>query len=297
MLWRGWYVANERFDDEGYSGSTTARPALRRLVQQIRAGEVHRVIVYRLDRFTRRLADWAKLAELLEEHSVGLTVVAGSINIESGAMARMQLNLLATFAELEREMIGERLADARAAKKARGMRAAGRVPLGYTTNPSTRQLVINEMEAATVRWFFEEAARGRPTGKLVEEANLRSLPGKADKPTTWSSRAVLRLLQNPTYAGRRPDGSPGAHQSLVPAELFDEVQQAITNRKTKEHFPRQKPPPLLDPFVLRGLVECELCGKTMTTSVHCRRISWRSSSTTRSETRRSSGRDPYRGFG
>lgn len=96
------------FDDEGFSGGNVERPALERLFARIRAGDVDRVIVYRLDRLTRRLADWALLARLFDHFGVGLTVVSGMLDVEGGSLARLQLDVLAIFAELERDMIGER---------------------------------------------------------------------------------------------------------------------------------------------------------------------------------------------
>lgn len=121
----------ERFDDEDQSGATVGRPALERLYSHIRDGDVDRVVVYRLDRLTRKLSDWALLAGILDQFSVGLTVLPGGIDLNAGSLARLQLNVLnvlATFAELECELIAERLRDARAIRRAHGKRAPGRVP-------------------------------------------------------------------------------------------------------------------------------------------------------------------------
>ncbi len=267
LAWRGWYPVGEHFDDEGYSGATIERPGLERLIARGQDGDLQRVIVYRLDRLTRKLTDWALLVRVFERFNVGLTVVHGAIDAEAGSLARLQLNLLATFAELERDMTGERLADARAAKKARGERAAGRVPLGYVTEPRTKQLVIAEEEAAIVRWFFTEAGGGKSTADLVTRANVLRLVAKNGKRGEWSTRAVLRLLQNPVYAGRRPDGAAAVHTALVPAELFERVQNAIAARKTRATTTRSKVDEREDPFLLRGLLICEACGRTMTTSM------------------------------
>lgn len=108
MAWRGWFVAGEHFDDEGQSGATTDRPGLAKLLRRIENGEVQRVIVYRLDRLTRRLVDWAKLADVFERHDIGLRVAHGAIDAEAGSLQRFQLNMLATFSEMEREMIAIR---------------------------------------------------------------------------------------------------------------------------------------------------------------------------------------------
>lgn len=263
--WELWYPIAERFDDEGESGATLERPGLAKLLQRIEEGDVRRVIIYRVDRLTRKLADLSRLAALFERHRVGLTVVAGSIDADAGSLAGLQVNMLATFAEWEREIIRERIADQRGAIKARGERSAGRVPLGYRTDRLTKQLVIDERAAVAVRWFFDETARGTKTNELVAKANKKKL---ADK--KWTSRTVLRLLTNPTYAGRRPDGAPGMHEPMIAPELFERVQTLIEGRRTRTPTKRsvRKSGEAIelerfDPFTLRGLLTCGTCGKVM----------------------------------
>lgn len=267
MAGNGWYPITEPFDDEGFSGATVQRPALERLFARLQDGDIHRLVVYRLDRFTRSVSDWAHLAQRLERFDVGLTVVRGAIDAGAGALANLQLNVLASFAELERSMIHERLSDARAAHQARGERFAGRVPLGYAPDPRTKQLVVVEAEAATVRQLFTEAATGVPASTLCANANALGLPGKNGKRGHWDARALLRLLQNPVYAGRRPDGSPGVHAPIIDDESFDKVQAIIASRRTRSPSKRTTVDPRIDPFILRGLLACEACGKTMTTSM------------------------------
>ncbi len=167
----GWHALDEHYDDEGYSGATMERPAFERLVDLIAARGVERVVVYRIDRLTRSLSDWARIRAMLNRREITLSVVSGSLDTDGGALARMQLSTLVVFAELEREMIGERLANARALRRANGLRTSGRVPLGYATEPRTKQLVVVEPEGAVVRWFFQETANGTTTAKLVELAN------------------------------------------------------------------------------------------------------------------------------
>jgi DNA invertase Pin-like site-specific DNA recombinase len=270
MAWRGWYPVGEHFDDEGFSGATVERPGLEKLFQRIREGDVKRVIVYRLDRLTRRLSDWALLVRVLQRFNVGLTVVHGAIDAEAGSLARLQMNMLATFAELERDLISERLADARAARKARGQRSAGRVPLGYATNPRSKQLVIAEEEAKTVRWFFEKAAAGMPPAELAVTANKIGLSTKLPSTAAWSPRSVLRLLRNKVYTGLRPDGSPGSHPPIVTATQFERAQKALAARRSRAPSKRAQFDPRQDPFILRGLVRCAACKKVMTTSMSTR---------------------------
>ncbi|MBX3130290.1 MAG: recombinase family protein [Polyangiaceae bacterium] len=176
--WEFWYPVAEHFDDEGESGATLERPGLAKLLRRVEEGDVRRVIVYRVDRLTRKLVDLARLAEFFERHHVGITIVSGNIDADAGSLAGLQVNMLATFAEWEREIIRERIADQRGAIKARGERSAGRVPLGYRTDRLTKQLVIDDRAAVTVRWFFDEAAKGTTTSDLVAKANKKQLAGK-----------------------------------------------------------------------------------------------------------------------
>jgi DNA invertase Pin-like site-specific DNA recombinase len=240
-------------------------PGLAKLLRRVEEGDVLRVIVYRVDRLTRKLTDLARLAEFLERHHVGLTIVSGNIDADAGSLAGLQVNLLATFAEWEREIIRERIADQRGAIKARGQRSAGRVPFGYRTDRLTKQLMIDETAAVTVRWFFEEASKGTSTSDLVAKANRKKLAGKQ-----WTSRTALRRLTNPTYAGRRPDGEPGMHAPIVAPELFERVQMLVQGRRMRTPTKRsergtdeQTAIEQLDPFRLRGLLTCGACGKVM----------------------------------
>jgi DNA invertase Pin-like site-specific DNA recombinase len=131
--WDYWSPIAERFDDEGESGATLERPGLAKLLRRIEEGDVRRVIVYRVDRLTRKLADLARLAEFFERHRVHLTIVDSNIDAHAGSLAGLQVNMLATFAECEREIIRERIADMRGTIKARGERSAGRVPSAVET--------------------------------------------------------------------------------------------------------------------------------------------------------------------
>lgn len=263
--WEFWYPVAEHFDDEGESGATLERPGLAKLLRRVEEGDVRRVIVYRVDRLTRKLTDLARLAEFFERHRVGLTIVSGNIDADAGSLAGLQVNMLATFAEWEREIIRDRIADQRGAIKARGERSAGRVPLGYRTDRLTKQLMIDEKAAVTVRWFFDEAAKGTTTSDLVAKANKKQLAGKQ-----WTSRTALRLLTNPTYAGRRPDGAPGMHEPIVAPDSFERVQMLVQGRRTRTPTKRgergtdeQTAIEQLDPFRLRGLLTCGACGKVM----------------------------------
>lgn len=159
LLSRGWTWCGVRYDDEGEAGERLDRPGLERLLRDVRAGIVDGIVVHRLDRLSRRLSHTAALLGELRDRGVHLAVVADPM-LGSSATDMLVLNILGSFAEFEREMIRERLADTRAAMKRKGLRVAGRVPYGYEIDPSTKQLVTVAREATRVRKIFAWACLG-----------------------------------------------------------------------------------------------------------------------------------------
>ena len=148
----GWVPVLESYDDGGYSGGTLERPALKRLMEDIKVGKVHIVVVYKIDRLTRALMDFSKLVEVFDQHGVTFVSITQSFNTTT-SMGRLTLNVLLSFAQFEREVIGERVRDKIAASKKKGMWMGGSPPLGYDIQ--FRQLVPNKAEANTVRHIFE----------------------------------------------------------------------------------------------------------------------------------------------
>ena len=263
---RDWVSVRESFDDEGESGATAERPGLERLLVAITEGRVERVVVHRLDRLTRSLSDWLRIYQTFRMHRVCLSVVHGDLHDTDDATTHLRLNILALFAELERDMIAERLRDSRAARRARGMRVAGRVPLGYLTDRTTKQLVVVPTEAETVRRMFANADAGDLPATIAARANEAGAADKDGKTGRWSAKAVLRILRNPVYAGVLSNSSPGVHAAVVSREVFDRVGAAIEGRRTRAPTRRPAVEGELDPFLLRGLLVCTSCGKRMTTS-------------------------------
>src|SRR6058998_1046259 len=147
----GWTLLRAKYDDGGFSGGDTDRPALQRLLEDVRAGKVDVIVVYKVDRLTRSLADFAKLVEMFDEHVVSFVSVTQSFNT-TNSMGRLTLNVLLSFAQFEREVIGERVRDKIAASKKKGMWMGGIAPLGYAIED--RKLVILHEEAETVRLIF-----------------------------------------------------------------------------------------------------------------------------------------------
>src|SRR6202046_5138817 len=148
----GWTLIRSRSDDGGYSGGSTERPDLQRLLDDIRARKIDVIVVYKVDRLTRSLADFAKLGELFDAHGVSFVSVTQQFN-SATSMARLTLNVLLSFAQFEREVTSERIRDKIAASKRKGMWMGGYVPLGYDLRD--RKVVINEVEAKTVREIFK----------------------------------------------------------------------------------------------------------------------------------------------
>src|SRR4051812_40509372 len=152
----GWLLLGDQYDDGGFSGGTLERPALKRLLADIEAAKIDIVVVYKIDRLSRSLMDFTKLVELFDRRNVTFVSVTQSFNTTT-SMGRLTLNVLLSFAQFEREVIGERIRDKHAASRRKGMWMGGFVPLGYRVE--NRKLIIEEKEAATVRTIFERFAK------------------------------------------------------------------------------------------------------------------------------------------
>jgi DNA invertase Pin-like site-specific DNA recombinase len=185
----GWRVLPARYDDGGLSGGSLERPALKRLIADIEAGAVDIVIVYKVDRLTRSLADFAKLTELLECHDASFVSVTQQFNT-STSMGRLTLNVLLSFAQFEREVAGERIRDKIAASKRRGMWMGGNPPLGYDV--LEKKLMINRAEARTVNHIFE---------RYVQLRSVAALKGELDADRIRSKQRSLK-------DGRKNGGKP-----------------------------------------------------------------------------------------
>ena len=240
----GWKVLPKRYDDGGFSGGSMERPALQRLLGDIRAGRIDIVVVYKIDRLTRSLADFARMVEVFEAHEVSFVSVTQAFNTTS-SMGRLTLNVLLSFAQFEREVTGERIRDKIAASKKKGMWMGGNVPLGYDRpTTGTHSLRLNTEEAATVRHIFRTY---RDLGSVYElerylrEAGISSKlsftrEGKAVGGRPFSRGALFHLLRNRVYLGEithRDQSYPGLHEQIVDPDLFDEVQDMLNANATR----------------------------------------------------------------
>jgi site-specific DNA recombinase len=203
----GWSVIPTLYDDGGYSGGTMDRPALQALLGDIQAGKVDVVVVYKIDRLTRPLFDFAKIVEIFDDHNASFVSVTQAFNTTT-SIGRLTLNALLSFAQFEREITGERIRDKFAASKKKGMWMGGNVPLGYDVKD--RRLVINESEAQTVRTIFGFYAELRSVAKVkaeVDRLRLRTkarifIHGQPGGALPFRTGHLYTILRNPLYVGQ-----------------------------------------------------------------------------------------------
>jgi len=227
----GWWLVRNRYDDGGISGATLERPALQQLMADIEAGRVDIVVVYKIDRLSRALMDFAKLVEVFDRNNVTFVSVTQSFNTTT-SMGRLTLNILLSFAQFEREVIGERIRDKFRASRSRGMWMGGHPPLGYQVKD--RKLIVNEAEAATVRMIFERFVKiGSATtlARALADEGVRTKLGRA------IDRGYLYLLlNNRTYIGEvahKGTAFPGEHQPIISRELWNKAHSILQESPRK----------------------------------------------------------------
>jgi site-specific DNA recombinase len=230
----GWRCLPARYDDGGFSGGSLERPALQRLLADIRQRQIDVVVVYKVDRLTRSLADFAKLVELFDVHTVSFVSVTQQFNTTT-SMGRLTLNVLLSFAQFEREVIGERVRDKIAASKRKGIRMGGPTPLGYDLD--NKKLVINKQEADRVRYVFRRYLELGSLSKLLADARAKNIRTKVRKRNGqprggvhFTRGALAYVLKNRVYVGdliHKDKYFPGEHEPVLDRALFDGVQQAI----------------------------------------------------------------------
>jgi site-specific DNA recombinase len=218
----GWILVPDRYDDGGFSGGTLDRPGLKRLLTDIEAGKVDVVVVYKIDRLSRSLMDFSRLVEVFDKHQVTFVSVTQSFNTTT-SMGRLTLNVLLSFAQFEREVIGERIRDKFAASRKRGMWMGGWAPLGYEVRD--RKLIVNEADAKLVRSIFQRFLKTGSATTLARELiaeNVRNKYGKlVDK------GILYKMLNNPVYIGaamHKGIAYPGEHTGIIDRKIWDKVQ-------------------------------------------------------------------------
>jgi DNA invertase Pin-like site-specific DNA recombinase len=231
----GWRMIKAHYDDGGLSGGTMERPALQRLLDDIRQKLVDTVVVYKVDRLTRSLSDFAKMVEIFDARSVSFVAVTQQFNTTT-SMGRLTLNVLLSFAQFEREVTGERIRDKIAASKRKGMWMGGLVPLGYEVRD--RQLVIEPSEAETVRQIFQrycELGSVRQLKQELDRSGIRSKVrvaknGNKSGGRSFSRGALYELLSNPIYIGEvrhKDTRHPGQHQPIVERAVWEKTDELL----------------------------------------------------------------------
>ncbi|MEG3155851.1 recombinase family protein [Sphingomonas sp. RB1R13] len=250
----GWELINELYDDGGWSGGNMARPGLKQLLTDVEADKVDVIVVYKVDRLTRSLADFARIVDTLDRAGASFVSVTQAFNTTS-SMGRLTLNVLLSFAQFEREVTSERIRDKVAASKRKGMWMGGPVPIGYRL--ADRKLVMNAEEARVVRTIFERYLAHRSMCSLADElaacgvrtkirqfSNGRTVGGIA-----FTTGPIAALLKNPVYIGKvAHDGKlyEGEHDGLIDEDLWHRVQSALaTNRRARRLGSRSRYPSLL----------------------------------------------------
>lgn len=226
----GWTLVPNHYDDGGFSGGTMNRPALKRLLADVQAGQIHVVVVYKVDRLTRALSDFAKIVEVLDAAKASFVSITQAFNTTT-SMGRLTLNVLLSFAQFEREVTGERIRDKIAASKKKGMWMGGPVPLGYDVRE--RKLLVNEDEARTVRLIFERHHAVQSLRALADDladlgvrSKVRTMrDGRVTGGCAYQAGALLHLLRSQIYVGKIRHGEhvyPGEHAAIIEQNMWDQ---------------------------------------------------------------------------
>jgi site-specific DNA recombinase len=259
----GWKLLADRFDDGGFSGGNMERPALHQLIELVKAGRIDIIVVYKIDRLTRSLTDFAKLAEVLDKHGVSFVSVTQQFNTTT-SMGRLMLNVLLSFAQFEREITGERIRDKIAASKKKGMWMGGVPPMGYDI--VGRQLAVNDRDAATIKRIFAlylEEGNVPALLERLERENIRTAARYSAKGNHYGNRPFTRghlykLLANPIYIGRVPHhdiSHRGQHAAIIDKATWDAVQTVLADNTQGPRSRRRRAAP--QTHLLEGLLHSE----------------------------------------
>lgn len=257
----GWTIVPDRYDDGGFSGGNMQRPGMRRLLADIAAGKVDIVLVYKIDRLTRSLADFAKIVEILDKAGASFVSITQSFNTTT-SMGRLTLNMLLSFAQFEREVTGERIRDKIAASKRKGMWMGGPVPLGYEVE--ARKLIVNPTEADLVRHIYRRYLEVGSVVELADELNRQGHRTKVQQRTSGPHRGgcifrrgtLYHLLSNRIYLGQmvhKGEHFDGEHSAIMEGSLWEAVQDKLkANASGTSRRLRSQQPSLLVGLVFDG---------------------------------------------
>jgi len=237
----GWHALSAKYDDGGFSGGNMVRPGLKKLLEDIAAGKIDTVVVYKVDRLTRSLADFAKIVETFDGKGVSFVSVTQQFNTTT-SMGRLTLNVLLSFAQFEREVTGERIRDKVAASKKKGMWMGGIVPLGY--DHKDRQLHVNGAEAEQVRHIFDQYLRLRSVFDLYDYLKTNGyrskkrvrVDGRSGGGIVLSRGTLYHLLSNPVYIGKTRHGGKfyeGQHKAIIDPKTWDQTAELLAANRVK----------------------------------------------------------------
>ncbi len=265
----GWVMLPTDYSDGGYTGANVERPALQRLLADVEAGKIDVILTYKIDRLSRSLLDFAKLMEVFDERGVAFVSVTQHFD-SSTPMGRLTVNVLMSFSQYEREIIGERIRDKVAAAKRRGKFTGGTPPLGYDVDSENRRLVVNPEEAKVVRHIFKRFTETGSPLTVARELNAKGITTKSwmtkrgvfREGTPWHRLHIHRVLNNKTYIGEvihKDKTYPGEHDPIIPEKTWWKAHQVIDNNvKTHAQHARAK-----EPSLLRGIIRCGACDAAM----------------------------------
>jgi DNA invertase Pin-like site-specific DNA recombinase len=269
QMHENWRLISKHYDDGGFSGGNMDRPALQELFEDIENGLIDMVVVYKIDRLSRSIFDFAKIVELFEKYNVGFVSVTQSFNTSTSS-GKLMLNMLLSFAQYERELTGERIRDKFASSLKKGMWMGGCVPLGYEVKD--RKLIINGEEAEIVRFIYTEFLKTEAYCEIAHRLNTlgyktRIRPQKNGKTVggqMFEPKAVQRILQNPYYKGHvvhKGAVYPGEHEAIIDETTWSRVQEIFAKHsETKQRKPKR---PSSSLALLSGLVWCTSCNCLM----------------------------------
>ena len=265
---QGWLALPDSYNDGGFTGSNVDRPALQKLIEDIKSKKVNCVVVYKVDRLSRSLIDFVKLLQFFEENKVTFVSVTQHFDTNS-SMGRLTLNILLSFAQFEREIISERTKDKMGAARRRGKWTGGPPPLGYDIDKVNKKIIINPKEAETVRVIFDLYVQERSLLKVAQRLNEKGFTtkcyirkGKPSGAVRFKNTNVQLIIRNWTYAGKvsyQGQVYPGLHRPIISEEHFREVNELLSNNRRERGTSKNKK----SVGLLSGLLRCKDCGVAM----------------------------------
>jgi site-specific DNA recombinase len=265
----GWTLVPTQYSDGGYTGANIERPGVRQLLADIEAGQIDCVLVYKVDRLSRSLIDFARMMELFEKRSVCFVSITQQFNTNT-PLGRLTLNILLSFAQFEREIISERTRDKQVAARKKGKWTGGHILLGYDLDPAAGKLVVNPEEAERIREMFRLYLEGTPVTEIVQRFDKRGWRNKQ-----WTTRDhklyggsalrrchIYKLLGNVLYTGNVRVGDelfPGEHEAIIDQRIFDLAQTKLKQNTWTSGNPHR----LKMDALLRGMIYCSCCGGGM----------------------------------